>query len=49
MCEDLELDSLDVVHAGAKTFPMTDDIRALSIDDLPDGIGALSPPPVEPD
>lgn len=29
--EDLGLDHLDVVHAGAKTFPLRDDIRALSL------------------
>jgi predicted AAA+ superfamily ATPase len=28
---DLKLDRLDVVHAGAKTFPLTESIRALSL------------------
>ncbi len=29
--EDLKLDRLDVIHAGEKTFPLSDKIRALSI------------------
>lgn len=29
--EDLGLDHLDVVHAGEKTFPLRDEIRALSL------------------
>jgi predicted AAA+ superfamily ATPase len=29
--ESLELDSLDVVHAGAKTFPMADRVRAVAV------------------
>jgi hypothetical protein len=33
-CADLKLDSLDVVHAGRESFPMTENIRALAIDDL---------------
>jgi len=32
--EVLELDALDVVHAGATTFPLAPDVRALSIDDV---------------
>ena len=28
---DLRLDSLDVVHAGAETFPISDKVRALAL------------------
>lgn len=38
--EDLQLDSLDVVHAGDHTFPMSDRIRALA---LPSLLAELSP------
>jgi predicted AAA+ superfamily ATPase len=38
--EDLDLDGLDVVHAGEQTFPLTESIRALSIHDL---VGTLQP------
>jgi hypothetical protein len=31
---DLKLDSLDVVHAGDSTFPLTDRIRAVALSDL---------------
>lgn len=36
---DLELDRIDVVHAGSETYPLTDGIRAVSakrlLEDLP--------------
>ena len=32
--EDLKLDSLDVIHAGDRTFPMTDKIRAVAAGEL---------------
>lgn len=38
--EDLGLDGLDVVHAGEKSFPLTDTIRALSIHDI---VASLDP------
>jgi len=40
--EDLKLDSLDVVHAGEATFPMTQTIRAVSASDL---LAAIKPLP----
>jgi uncharacterized protein len=33
-CEDLKLTSLDVIHAGTKSFPMAGNMRALAIGDL---------------
>ena len=37
--EDLKLDSLDVIHSGDETFPLSDKIRAVSfgriLQDLP--------------
>jgi len=33
---DLELETLDVVHAGDGTFPLTNRIRALALSDLLD-------------
>ncbi len=30
--QDLRLDSLDVIHAGRRTFPLAKDVRAVSID-----------------
>jgi hypothetical protein len=31
---DLRLESIDVVHAGNRTFPLTDSIRALTLRDI---------------
>jgi predicted AAA+ superfamily ATPase len=36
--QDLRLDGLDVVHAGSHTFPLTEGIRAVSIDRMLDDI-----------
>jgi len=38
---DLKLDSLDVVHAGDRTFPMTDRIRAVALSSLLDVLQPL--------
>ena len=38
---DLTLDSLDVVHAGERTFPLTDRIRAVALSDLLDVLQPL--------
>ncbi|RPI11420.1 MAG: ATP-binding protein [Zetaproteobacteria bacterium] len=38
---DLKLDSLDVVHAGDDTFPLTDRIRAVALTDLLDVLQPL--------
>jgi len=32
--EDLKLDSLDIVHLGAETYPLTHKVRAVSISRL---------------
>lgn len=31
---DLELDRIDVIHAGSETYPLTDGIRAVSAERL---------------
>jgi len=36
--ENLELDSLDVIHAGAQTFPMASRIRAVAARDVLDAL-----------
>ena len=36
---DLRLDRLDVVHAGTRTHPMADGIRAVALRDVLDGVG----------
>jgi uncharacterized protein len=33
---DLKLDNLDMVHAGDRTFPLTDSIHTVSLSDLLD-------------
>ena len=38
---DLKLDSLDMVHAGDHTFPLTDRIRAVALSDLLDVLQPL--------
>ena len=38
---DLKLDSLDMVHAGDRTFPLTDRIRAVALSDLLDVLQPL--------
>jgi hypothetical protein len=40
---DLELDRLDVVHAGDSTFPIHDSIRAVSLERLWDDVEPLDP------
>jgi len=37
---DLKLDSIDVIHAGRDTFPMTKQIRAVSLHQLDGIVGA---------
>jgi len=39
--DDLELDHLDVIHAGAHTFPLTETIRAVSIGELWEEVAPL--------
>jgi hypothetical protein len=34
--EDLNLDRLDVIHAGDHSFPLSDKIRAVALKDLED-------------
>ena len=38
---DLKLNGLDVVHAGDRTFPLTDRIRAVALSDLLDVLEPL--------
>jgi len=38
---DLELDSMDVVHAGERTFPRTDSIHTVALSDLLDCLHPL--------
>lgn len=42
--DDLELERLDVLHAGEATFPMADNVRALAARDLLTAIEPLRRP-----
>ena len=40
--KDLRLESLDVIHAGEATYPLTDKIRAVSIERVTKDVSPLS-------
>jgi hypothetical protein len=40
--EDLQLDEIDVIHAGDRTFPLAEQIRAVSIDRLAEDVVPLT-------
>jgi predicted AAA+ superfamily ATPase len=39
---DLQLDSLDVIHTGRETYPLTDRIRAVALSRLHEDVGGAS-------
>ena len=39
--DDLRLERLDVIHAGAETFPLADRIRAVALRRVPSDVGRL--------
>ncbi|CAN5799896.1 ATP-binding protein [soil metagenome] len=45
---DLKLDSLDVVHSGKETYPLSDRVRALALDRVLSDLTPLAPPKREP-